>query len=219
MLIHRKIQSNFLFSIRTELKKSQNNTANNNRKMKKSSHASKVKKNKSRKNSHMSATSSDHHDMDVGSPNGSVSRSKNPSPIPGHNYRIYERYEPMNFMLFLFLLSLRSECFLFLLFFPLVFFCSYKFWLILKIFWKCLIPTICLRHLDCIQSDVTTKTLTTSTTLWSQALYLHASKSSPTKRSQRRSKCAQFHPLILRVFFLVLSLQFFPLKFFEILFK
>lgn len=77
-----------------ELKKSQNNTTtNNNRKMKKTtSHTTKVsKKNKPRKNSHMSATSSDHHDMDIGSPNGSISRSKNPSPIPGHSYR-YERY-------------------------------------------------------------------------------------------------------------------------------
>lgn len=75
-----------------ELKKTQNNTTNNNRKIKKSTlHTSKVtKKNKPRKNSHMSATSSDHHDMDIGSPNGSISRSKNPSPIPGHSYR-YER--------------------------------------------------------------------------------------------------------------------------------
>lgn len=75
----------------TELKKK--NTANN-RKLKKTSshsHASKIRTNKSRKNSYMSATSSDHHDMDVGSPNGSISRSKNPSPIPGHSYR-YERY-------------------------------------------------------------------------------------------------------------------------------
>ncbi|XP_031633683.1 KAT8 regulatory NSL complex subunit 1 [Contarinia nasturtii] len=75
----------------TKLKKSQNNITN--RKPKKITsglNASKVKKNKSRKNSHMSATSSDHHDMDVGSPNGSISRSKNPSPIPGHSHR-YER--------------------------------------------------------------------------------------------------------------------------------
>lgn len=49
--------------------------------------AKKMRKNKSRKNSHMSATSSDHHDMDLGSPNGSISRSKTSSPTPiGYGY-------------------------------------------------------------------------------------------------------------------------------------
>lgn len=50
-------------------------------------HVTTSKKNKPRKNSHMSATSSDHHDMDIGSPNGSISRSKNPSPTPLGHYR------------------------------------------------------------------------------------------------------------------------------------
>lgn len=70
-----------------------NNNNNNNRKMKKSlSHPTKTKKNKSRKNSHMSAASTDAHDLDVASLNNPVSRSKNSSPIPAsvHTYR-YER--------------------------------------------------------------------------------------------------------------------------------
>lgn len=63
---------------------------NNNRKLKKSySHMMKTN-NKSRKNSHMSIGSDFGHEMDIGSPNGSLSRSINPSPTPGGHHR-YER--------------------------------------------------------------------------------------------------------------------------------
>lgn len=86
--------NHFYSLFNSELKKSRNNANNNNttiptatgnRKMRKIS--TKTRKNKSRKNSHMSATSSDHHDMDIGSPNGSLSRSKTSSPTPtGYGY-------------------------------------------------------------------------------------------------------------------------------------
>lgn len=69
-----------------ELKK----VKNNNRKIKKTySHL--LKNNKSRKNSHISAGSDIGHDLDVASPNGSISRSKNPSPTPGSSTHRYER--------------------------------------------------------------------------------------------------------------------------------
>lgn len=139
---------------------------------KSSSHVTKVKKNKSRKNSHMSATSSDHHDMEVvGSPNGSVSRSKNPSPIPGHSYHSYRSYERYIDWIFSRL--------------KLIFILSYQ----LFTDWFLIFKSI----LVFIRSDVTTKTLTTSIILWSQAPCHHASKSFLTKKSQRRSKFFQLH--------------------------
>lgn len=94
------LTTNVIFSL--ELKKSRNSTNNNNtaataltptgkirkiRKNKQVENVKKQRKTKKRKNSNMSAMSSDHHEMDVSSPNGSISRSKNSSPTPtGYGY-------------------------------------------------------------------------------------------------------------------------------------
>lgn len=69
-----------------ELKK----VKNSGRKMKKT--YSHLMNNKSRKNSHISAGSDIGHDLDVASPNGSISRSINPSPTPGSSGHRYERW-------------------------------------------------------------------------------------------------------------------------------
>lgn len=74
-----------------ELKKARNN--NNNRKLKKQFSQLLKNKKKPRKNSNLSGSGNDiggnHHDAEIVSPNGSMSRSKNPSPTPGGSR--YER--------------------------------------------------------------------------------------------------------------------------------
>lgn len=82
----------YLFFVILELKKARNN--NTKRKLRKTYPHLLKNKNKSRKNSHISATGSEiggnHHNMDISSPNGSLSRSINPSPTPGSSHK-YER--------------------------------------------------------------------------------------------------------------------------------
>lgn len=76
------------FDTIAELKKSRGPNVNS-RKLKTAaqSQLGKGRKNKARKNSSMSATSSEQHEADYSSPNGSISRSKNPSPTPLGHYR------------------------------------------------------------------------------------------------------------------------------------
>lgn len=83
---------------RTELKKSKKNN-NSDRNLKKQFMNLIKNKKKPRKNSHLSLAGSDigghHHENTIGSvssPNGSLSRSINPSPTPGSSHTKYERY-------------------------------------------------------------------------------------------------------------------------------